>query len=157
MLESKSSALTNLATPLHGSMVFTINRYMSHRTLTIRSSSGRPSPKWMNGQIAALTNLPARWGFGQFRFLRPLRHFREYRTSGAGHPGFQSLGAEPFDGFGDRGAKPLGNRLQVVVAEAENLESAAFGVLGFKLFAICSKARDYSNRSCALKLRRRKN
>jgi len=146
-----------LATPLHGSVVFTINRYMSHRTSTIRSFSGRPSPKWMNGQVAALTNLPAHGGFGRFRFLRPLRQFCEHRTSGAGHPRFESLGAEPFDGVGDRGAKPLCNRLQVVMAKVENLESAAFEVLSFKLFAICSKARDYSNRSCPLKVRRRKN
>src|ERR1700733_13967809 len=32
MLESKSSALTSLATPLHGSMTNVINRYMSHQT-----------------------------------------------------------------------------------------------------------------------------
>ena len=69
----------------------------------------------------------------------------------------ESLGAEPFDGVGNRGTKPLGNRLQVVVAEVENPESTAFLVWSFKLFAICSKARDYSNRSCALKIGRRKN
>ena len=155
MLESKSSALTSLATPLHGSMACAINRYMSRRTAkTFRLFSGCPTYQRMNSQIAALANLPARRGFGQFRFVRPLRHSCEHGTSGAGHPGLQSLVAEPFDGIGNRGAKPLGNRLQVVVAEVENLVAE---VWGFVLFTNCSKARDYSNRSGALKITRRKN
>ena len=70
----------------------------------------------MNFQIAALTNLPALGGVEQFRFMRRLRQPCEHRASGAGHPGLQSLGAEPFDGVGDRGTKSLGNRLQVVSA-----------------------------------------
>ena len=60
----------------------------------------------------------------------------------------ESLGAEPFDGVGNRGTKPLGNRLQVVVAEVEDRITEPVNLVWrFKLFAICSKARDYSNRS----------
>ena len=101
----------------------------------------------MSSQIVALANLPARGARKQFRVLRFLLHSGEHRTSGAGHPGIQSSSAEPIDGFGDRGTEPLGNRLQVVVAEIENFLAEAQEVLICVLFAYCSKARDYSNRT----------
>ena len=84
-----------------------------------------PTPEWMSSQIVALANLPARGARKQFRVLRFLLHSGEHRTSGAGHPGLKSSSAEPIDGFGDRGTEPLGNRLQVVVAEIENFLAEA--------------------------------
>src|SRR4051812_11198796 len=107
MLESKSSALTNLATPLHGSPTEVVNRYMSRRTANGPTLSGHPTSKRMNGQVAALANLPIPRGSVE---LHVVRHRCEDCASGAGHPCRQTLGAEPFDGIGDRRAEPLGNR-----------------------------------------------
>ena len=104
--------------------------------------SVRPSHEGVNGQIAALANLPARGGLGELRFAR---HRCKYRTSRTGHPGLESLATEPFDGLGDRGTKPLGNRLQIVATKVESISD--FSDSSLMRFAMCSKARDYSSRS----------
>src|SRR5690242_9957034 len=98
MLESKSSALTSLATPLHGSTTKSRQPIYvaSDRVSDLIIFSVRPSHEGVNGQIAALANLPARGGLGELRFAR---HRCKYRTSRTGHPRFESLVAEPFDGF----------------------------------------------------------
>ena len=103
----------------------------------------------MNRQITALTNRPALRRVGQIRFMRLCRTNREHCASRTGHPCLQSLGAQPIDGLGDRGAKPLSDRLQVVSTEIEDpFES---------LRVVCSKARDYSRSRGPLKIRRNKN
>ena len=140
MLESKSSALTSLATPLHGSTtksrqpIYVASDHVSDLIIV----SGRPTHEGVNGQIAAFANLPALGRLGEFRVMR---HCRKHRTSRTGHPGLESLATEPFDGFGDRGTKPLGNWLQVVATKAKSFD------LTLTRFAMCSKARDYSSRS----------
>ena len=77
--------------------------------------SVRPALEGMSGQIVALTKLPTRRFFRQ---IRVMRHHCKHRAPGARHARLQTLVTEPFDGFGDRGTKPLRNRLQVVVTEA---------------------------------------
>jgi hypothetical protein len=102
-------------------MVFTINRYMSRRTENV---AGCPPYQGMNFQIAALTNLPAP-GAGSSASCGPCGSFARTPNFRSRSSGLQAL-RQPFDGVGDRGAKSLGNRLQVVVAEIEKGFAAKF-------------------------------
>jgi hypothetical protein len=73
MLESKSSALTNLATPLHGWA--TVSSCEICVTYRLNVADG-PTNQWMHRQIAALPYLPAlghRWEHHWSRLLRKNR------------------------------------------------------------------------------------
>src|SRR5574337_2234720 len=124
MLESKSSALTNLATPLHGSMVCVATPAI-HRSLV----AGGPSDERMNLQIAAFSHLPVCWCLRR-GVRRAFRHSCKHRASRTGHPPRQALLGKPVECQFDLRTEAFGHRLQVVAAEAER---------------VCCKARNYSS------------
>ena len=107
MLESKSSALTNLATPLHG-----LTAAISRPPMIV---AGGPSQQRMNLQIAAFPGLPSRRSGLQGL---PGRQQRENRAARTRHPALQSLRAQPFERLGDGRAKSLCDGLQIVAGLA---------------------------------------
>jgi hypothetical protein len=128
MPESKSGALTNLATPLHGTIVVANNRPTnrllqkinlflpeSHLTkLPQKPVPILPTGQWMRFQVAALANLPAPGGAGQIDIMRQLR---KYSTSRAGHSAAKLLGSQPIKRLANLRTHHRGNRLQVVSAK----------------------------------------
>ena len=117
--------------------------YVASNRPAIQSFSflNRPAAQRMDGQIAALPELPTFRSFREGRQRRFLRQCCKHGASGASHSRCEPLATKPVDGFGDVGAELLSNRLQVVVAEVEDFSSA-----------ICSKARDYSSGCGALQI-----
>ena len=112
MLESKSSALTNLATPLHRLAAKScppLNHYLA--------VAGCPSQQRMRLQTAALPDLES-FGHGCRIPDRALRQVREHSTSRACHPTTQSLVCQPIEGLRYTGTKLLGNSLQVISAKS---------------------------------------
>ena len=106
MPESKSGALTNLATPLHRIKITRlydtydfqpINRYFLENTANSRISSRLcpsllPTGQRMCLQIAAFADFP---GSGSVRNFRFLRQMRKYSTSRASHSSLKPCPGKP--------------------------------------------------------------
>ena len=94
MPESKSGALTNLATPLHRSTAETATNPLIVHLATHAMAVILPTGQRMRLQVAALADLPVAGGDCEFHLVRQMR---KNRTSRASHAPLKALHGEPVE------------------------------------------------------------